>query len=270
MNIVCVGDCGVDHYLPSSEMFVGGITANFARNARQSFPVEDIVRIVSAVGNDDGAKLVLSSLANTGIDCHISRLSGATPVQYIEIQPDGERNFVRYEEGVLEDFRFGKAQQQIISRSDLLVAPVYLQIVGLFADLMSIQTAGCTAIDFADFLQHPNFTLLERYMKQIDIGFFGLSSDDGATVARIEDLAREHNKLFVVTLGAAGSRAYIGGTRIDCAAIPANDVIDTTGAGDAFAAGFLSRYCHGQSVQDSLATGAARAAHAIQQLGPGF
>jgi len=270
MNIVCVGDCGVDHYLPSDDLFFGGITANFARNARQAFPVKDIVRIVSAVGNDDGAKLVLSSLANAGIDCHISRLSGATPIQYIEIQPDGERSFVRYEEGVLGDFRFDETQQQIISQSDLLVAPVYLQIVGLFADLMSIHTAGCTAIDFADFLQHPNFDLLERYMEQIDIGFFGLSSADGATIAHIGELAREHNKLFVVTLGAAGSRAYLGGTRIDCAATPVNDVIDTTGAGDAFAAGFLSRYCHGQRVQDSLAAGAARAAHAIQQLGAGF
>jgi len=270
MNIVCVGDCGVDHYLPSGELFGGGITANFARNARQAFPVEDIVRIVSAIGNDDGANLVLSSLVNTGIDCHISRLSGATPIQYIEIQPDGERRFVRYEEGVLGDFRFGKTQQQIISQSDLLVAPVYLQIVGLFADLMSIQTAGCTAIDFADFLQHPNFDLLERYMEKIDIGFFGLSSADGATIAHIGDLAQQHDKLFVVTLGAAGSRAYLGNTRIDCAATPVNDVIDTTGAGDAFAAGFLSRYCHGQHVQDSLAAGAARAAHAIQQLGVGF
>ena len=270
MNVVCVGDCGVDHYLPSGELFPGGITANFARNAKQAFPTEDTIQIISAVGDDDGAELVFSSLANSGIDCHISRLSGATPIQYIEVQPDGERKFVRYEEGVLRDFRFGEAERQIIAQSSLLVAPVYLQIVGLFDQLMSISTAGQTAIDFADFLAHPDFELLERYMEQIDIGFFGLSTADGATIAHIEDLAREHNKLFVVTLGAAGSRACLGDTRIDCAAAPVNDVIDTTGAGDAFAAGFLSRYCHGQDVQDSLAAGAALAARTIQQLGAGF
>jgi sugar/nucleoside kinase (ribokinase family) len=270
MNIVCVGDCGVDHYLPSGDLLFGGITANFARNAKQAFPAEDTIQIISAVGDDGGAELVLSSLANSGIDCHISRLSGATPVQYIEVQPDGERKFVRYEEGVLRDFRFGEAEQQIIAQSSLLVAPVYLQIVGLFDELMSISTAGQTAIDFADFLAHPDFELLERHIEQIDIGFFGLSSDDDATIARIETLAEKHSKLFVVTLGADGSRAYLGDTRIDCAAAPVNEVVDTTGAGDAFAAGFLSRYCHGQDVQDSLAAGAALAARAIQQLGARF
>jgi len=270
MDIVCVGDCGVDHYLPAGELFFGGITANFARNAKQAFPADDIVQIVSVVGDDEGAELVLSALANCGIECHISRLSGATPIQYIEIQPDGERKFVRYEEGVLGDFRFGDAEQKIIANSDLLVAPVYLQIVDLFAELMSIPTSGKTAIDFADFLAHPDFELLEQHIEQIDIGFFGLSSDDDATIARIEALAEEHSKLFVVTLGAAGSRAYLGGTRIDCAAAPVDEVVDTTGAGDAFAAGFLSRYCHDRSVQDSLAAGAELASLVIQRQGAGL
>ena len=269
MNIVCVGDCGVDHYLPSGDLFFGGITANFARNARQAFPLVDTVQIISAVGDDDGAELVLSSLANSGIDCHISRLPGSTPVQYIEIQPDGERKFVRYEEGVLQEFHLGEAAQQIIAHSDLLVAPVYLQIVGLFDELLSLPTAARTAIDFADFLAHPDFDLLERHIDKIDIGFFGLSSNDGRTIARIETLAKKHNKLFVVTLGAAGSRAYLGKSGFDCPAAPVDEVVDTTGAGDAFAAGFLSRYCHGGEVKNSLAAGAARAAKVIQQQGAG-
>ncbi len=267
MNIVCVGDCGIDHYLPPGDLFFGGITANFARHAKQAFPVEDTIQIISAVGDDAGGELVLSALANTGIICHISRLPGATPVQYIELQPNGERKFIRYDEGVLKNFSFGDAEQQVIARSDLLVAPVYLQIVGLFDELMSIPAAGSTAIDFADFLAHPDFDLLERHIHKIDIGFFGLSSDDGATLARIETLAREHDKLYVVTLGAAGSRAYLGVTRFDCPAVPVDEVVDTTGAGDAFAAGFLSRYCHGQNVPDSLAAGAVRAAKVIQRRG---
>ncbi len=270
MDIVCVGDCGVDHYLPSGEILFGGITANFARNARHAFPDEDTVRIVSAVGDDDGAELVLSSLADSGIGCHISRLRGATPVQYIEVQSNGERRFVRYEEGVLKDFRFSAADRQIISRSDLLVAPVFLQIVGLFDALMAIPVKGQTAIDFADFLAYPDFKLLERYIELIDIAFFGLSNDDDATIARIADLAGQYDKLFVVTLGAAGSRAYFGGTRVDLAAEPVDEVIDTTGAGDAFAAGFLSRYCHGFDALESLAAGAALAAKTVQRLGTGF
>ena len=267
MNIVCVGDCGVDHYLPSDKLLFGGITANFARHARRQFHPEDVVQIISAVGSDHGAELVLESLNNSGIDCHISKLKGATPVQYISVQPDGERKFVRYDAGVLNDFQIGDKEMQLIQTADLLVAPVYLQIVGLFDELMSIETSGLTSIDFADFLQHPDFELLEKHIARIDIGFFGLSVVDTDTIGRIEELARQHDRLFVVTLGADGSRAFQGDTRFDCPAVKVENVIDTTGAGDAFAAGFLSRYSHGQDVFESLESGANLAATVVQRHG---
>lgn len=267
MNVVCVGDCGVDHYLPSNDKFFGGITANFARHARSEFPADDAVHIVSAVGDDDGATLVLSSLEDSGIERHISRLSGTTPVQYIEVQPDGERKFVRYEAGVLGDFRIGNEERRIIQQSDLLVAPVYLQIVGLFDELMSIRTSGLTSIDFADFLQHADFELLERHIDAIDIGFFGLSVDDVAAIKRIEKLAKRHDKLFVITLGADGSRACCRDEQFECPVDPVDNVVDTTGAGDAFAAGYLSRYCHGYGIRESLEAGARLAAQVVQRHG---
>ena len=275
INIVCVGDCGLDHYLPSGEKFVGGITANFACNARKAFAAGDSVQVISALGDDNEGQRVLAFLESAAVECHISRLPGATPLQYIEVRDDGERVFVGYHEGVLKNFRFDELQQQIIQQSDLLVAPVFLQIQALFERLLSIPTQGMTAIDFADFSLHPDFDLLERHIAQIDIGFFGLSIDDSDTIDRIAELARQHQKLLVVTLGADGSRAYHGGERIDCAALPVSNVVDTTGAGDAFAAGFLSSYCIAggtdadmdQIIEKSLTIGAQLAAQAIVKLG---
>lgn len=267
MKVVCVGDCGVDHYLPSGERRFGGITANFARHARREFPADDEVHIVSCIGDDDGAHLVRSSLAGTDIECHISTFPGATPTQYIELEADGERTFVRYDAGVLNSFVFSRTQRDIIAGSDLLVAPVYLQIVDLFSELLSIETSGLTTIDFADFLQHPDFALLENTIDEVDIGFFGLTVDDADTAGRIATLAAEHDKLFVITLGAEGSRAFHGAREFRCDAVPVRDVVDTTGAGDAFAAGFLSRYCHGADVETSMRRGAELAATVIARLG---
>jgi len=267
MDIVCVGDCGIDHYLPSGDRYFGGITANFARHAQHEFPAGDTIRIVSCVGDDEGADLVLSSLADSSIDCHISRLNGDTPVQCIETKSDGEKDFVRYDEGVLGDFQFTDEQRQIIAASNLLVAPVFLQIVGLFDELMSINTEGLVAIDFADFLQHPDFELLEKHIGQIDIGFFGLTSKDQETIEQVRLLAEKHSKLFVVTLGADGSRAYHGAESFACDAIPVDEVIDTTGAGDAFAAGFLSRYCHDNNIPGAMQRGAVLAAQIVGQVG---
>ncbi len=115
-----------------------------------------------------------------------------------------------------------------------------------------------TSIDFADFLQHPDFELLERHIDAIDIGFFGLSADDVAAIKRIENLATKHDKLFVITLGADGSRACCGDRRFDCAAGPVDKIVDTTGAGDAFAAGIpQSPYCHrAKTFRESLISGA--------------
>jgi len=267
MDVVCVGDCGVDHYSPSGERRFGGITANFARHARSEFPVSDDIQIISCVGSDDGADLVLSSLVDSGIKCHISKLAGVTPVQHIEIEPDGEKNFVRYDEGVLRDFSFGDSERRIIENSDLLVAPVYLQIVDLYDDLMNIRTSGQVAIDFADFLQYPDFDLLERYIDNVDIGFFGLSVKNDKAIARIAELASRHRKLFIVTLGAHGSRAFRGGEHFDCPAADVDKVIDTTGAGDAFAAGFLAKYCHDHGIEEALQSGAAVAAMVVGHYG---
>ena len=267
MEIVCVGDCGIDYYLPTGERHFGGITANFARHASDAFPDGDIVRIVSCTGDDAGAGIVRSALADTGIDCHLTRLSGQTPVQYIEIEENGEKRFVRYDEGVLRDFRFSREQKNVIENSELMVAPVYLQIVGLFDELMSIETRGQVSVDFADFLQHPDFELLEKYIHRIDIGFFGLTIADNNAMDRIRLLASRHQKLFVVTLGEGGSRSFFNNECFDSPAVAVEEVIDTTGAGDAYAAAFLSRYCHGASIQESMQCGSALAAKVVAQIG---
>jgi sugar/nucleoside kinase (ribokinase family) len=267
MKVVCVGDCGIDHYQPSGEKRFGGITANFARHAKRAFPVKDDIEIISCVGNDESAALVLSSLASSGITSHISKLTGNTPVQTIDVDAHGEKNFLHYDEGVLRDFSFADNEQKIIAQCNLLVAPVYLQIVDLLDDLLAIETTGITAIDFADFLQHPDFALLDRHIDRIDIGFFGLSLEDAETINRLAELASGSGTLFIVTLGADGSIALDGDKRFECCALPVDKVVDTTGAGDAFAAGFLSRYCHGISVQDALGHGAALAAGVITSIG---
>lgn len=267
MKIVCVGDCGIDHYLQNNEKLVGGISANFARHARKYFRPDDDVHLLSAVGNDDHAELVTRALAKTDVICHIERLEGETPVQYIELRESGERDFVRYAEGVLSDFRLGDEARLLVANSDLLVVPVYLQIADMFDDLISIPTRGLTSVDFADFAEHPDFGLIDRCRGNIDIGFFGISAENDTLISALQEYAGDNDKLFVVTLGPAGSIAFHKGDRYECAAIAVQRVVDTTGAGDSFAAGFLSCFCHGNDINESLRTGARHAAAVIQSQG---
>lgn len=268
MKIVCVGDCGVDHYLPTERLLAGGITANFARHAAREFHDEDEIHVISAIGSDPlAAGLVRRAFRNSRIRCHITELRGATPVQHIRIEPDGEKNFVRYEEGVLAFYRIDEHAAEIIRTSDLVVTPLFIQVREMFDSVMSVPVAGKVAVDFADFSLHPDFGHLESYLDRIDIAFFGLSAGDHKLITALAGLAQRWHKLFVVTLGSGGSMAMADDKQFQQAAIAVEEIVDTTGAGDAFAAAFLANYMHGADVPSCLHRGAALAARVIQQLG---
>ena len=73
---------------------------------------------------------------------------------------------------------------------------------------------------------------------------------------------------LVVTHGSNGAEAHSGGQHERIAAEPIDKVVDTTGAGDLFAAGFLSGQIQGKSLRESLTMGAVCAAEIISHYGP--
>ena len=73
--------------------------------------------------------------------------------------------------------------------------------------------------------------------------------------------------VLAVTRGAAGAVAVSGEERAEVAAEPIAKLVDTTGAGDLFAAGFLAGQARGASLQTSLKLGAIAAAEVIQHYG---
>ncbi len=72
---------------------------------------------------------------------------------------------------------------------------------------------------------------------------------------------------LVVTRGARGACAFQGGVRAEVPAEPIAAVVDTTGAGDLFAAGFLRGQAEGRPVEQSLRLGAICAAEIIGHVG---
>lgn len=78
----------------------------------------------------------------------------------------------------------------------------------------------------------------------------------------------EDCKLAAVTMSEEGAIIIRGGERVRVPAYPIEELVDTTGAGDLFAAGFLFGYTQGRSLEDCGKLGCLAAAVVIQQIGP--
>jgi sugar/nucleoside kinase (ribokinase family) len=90
-----------------------------------------------------------------------------------------------------------------------------------------------------------------------------MSNDVEEAIASLAKLA----PTLVVTRSENGATALSGGERADVPAEPIERLVDTTGAGDLFAAGFLAGQAQGLGLEASLKLGAIAAAEVIQHYG---
>jgi sugar/nucleoside kinase (ribokinase family) len=84
--------------------------------------------------------------------------------------------------------------------------------------------------------------------------------------AAVERL-RESVEVAAVTRGAAGSIAIAGGRAVEVAPAPVTRVVDTTGAGDLYAAGFLFGLTRGESLEECGRLASIAAAEVISHFG---
>ena len=117
---------------------------------------------------------------------------------------------------------------------------------------------------------HADFTAL---LDAGDVDILFANQEEALALAQTDDveaaLAQLAAKvpLLVVTHGPEGAVAIEGGERATVTAEPVDRVVDTTGAGDLFSAGFLAGYVRGRSNADSLRMGAIAAAECIGHMG---
>ncbi len=81
-------------------------------------------------------------------------------------------------------------------------------------------------------------------------------------------LAKDASQFAVVTRSEKGCRVIKGDQRIDVPTESVEKLVDTTGAGDLFAAGFLRGFTAGLDLEACARIGNAAASHIIQQIGP--
>ena len=130
----------------------------------------------------------------------------------------------------------------------------------------SLADGLCVARHHADFLALLDSHIDILLANEAEITAL-LGTDDPADVA--EKLA-PHNLLAAITHGSHGAHLCAGATRAHVPAqnIADNEIVDLTGAGDQFAAGFLAGLHQGKGMEDAAAMGIDAASAVIGHIGP--
>jgi sugar/nucleoside kinase (ribokinase family) len=115
--------------------------------------------------------------------------------------------------------------------------------------------------DFVTLIDNGQIDIL--FSNESEICALAQNEDFDAAIARFAPKV----PLLVCTRSEAGAIAVQGGTRYAVPAVPVAQVVDTTGAGDLFAAGFLAGHVEGLSIDACLKLGAMAAAEIISHYG---
>jgi fructokinase len=115
----------------------------------------------------------------------------------------------------------------------------------------------------------PHF--LELVKNKLDITFANeqeiTSLIDAKNFDDIITFAKQINKLIVITRGKNGATAIHRNEVFECGVMKNLKIVDLTGAGDLFAAGFLHGHVNNLSIEESLEKGTDMSAKVIQQIG---
>jgi sugar/nucleoside kinase (ribokinase family) len=204
------------------------------------------------VGNDDLGKFYLKDLAAGAV--HVSPISeghGTTGTCLVLVTPDGERTMHTFL-GITTDLSIDQVDLAPLQTAKFLYIEGYLATSQTARDAVRsaraqarLQEDTKIAISLSDpaMVQYAREGLVDLIGDGVDIlfcneqealMFTGEVALEGAILA-----LQQHSKLVVVTRGANGAAIGYDNIRIDVPPQVAPQVLDTNGAGDAFAGAFL-------------------------------
>ena len=239
-------------------------------------------RMIAQVADDQLGEIFVHDMHVQGIECPVPPREPTVETGRCLIlvsEEDGERTMNTFL-GAAQFLPPAAIEEDVIAGAKVLLLEGYLwdpaepraamkRAIRIARDNGRKVALGVSAT-FCILNHHDDFTAL---IEDGDIDILFANEEEALALVRTDDievaLARLAARvpLLVVTHGPAGAVAIEGGERVAVAAEPVERVIDTTGAGDLFSAGFLAGHVQGRSNADSLRMGAIAAAECIGHMG---
>ena len=251
----------------------GGSVANSIVGLSQ---LDNKVGFIGKVSNDDLGSKYEEGLKKENVEYFYSKKKEELPTGtcLILVTPDSERTMCTFL-GTAGKISEKDVSSDAIKQSEIIFLEGYLWDEGepKKAFDKAINNAKKVAMSLSDQFcvdrHKPHF--LDLVKNKLDITFANeqefTSLIDAKNFDEVINFSKKLDKIIVITRGENGAIAIKGNEIVECDVQKNLKIVDLTGAGDLFAAGFLHGHVNNLSIKESLQKGTEMSSKVIQQIG---
>ncbi len=259
--------------LKIEETIAGGSVANSIVGLSQ---LGNSVSFIGKVNNDELGNKYEKSLTNEKVKYCYKKKKESIPTGtcLILITPDSERTMCTFL-GIAGKINHKDIDEIAVKNSELIFLEGYLWDEGepkkAFDKAISMSKKAAMSLSDQFCVERHKKSFLDLVNNKLDITFANeqeiLSLIDTKNFDNVISFGKKLEKLLVITRGENGSIAINKNEVVEFESQKNLKIIDLTGAGDLFAAGFLHGYINNLSIKESLEKGTMMSSKIIQKIG---
>ena len=259
--------------LKIEETVSGGSVANSIVGLSQ---LGNNVGFIGKVNDDELGQKYEQGLKKENVEYFYTKKTENLPTGtcLILITPDSERTMCTFL-GTAGKIDKTDINAQAIKNSEITFLEGYLWDEGEPKEAFNeaINFSNKTAMSLSDkfCVDRHKKNFLDLVQNKLDITFANeqeiVELIDAKNFEDVISFGKRLNKTLVITRSDKGSVAINQGEVVECKSQTNLKIVDLTGAGDLFAAGFLHGHVNKMSIKESLTTGTEMASKVIQQIG---
>ena len=251
----------------------GGSVANSIVGMSQ---LGDNVSFIGKVNDDDLGHKYIDGLKKENVDYfyNVKKENTPTGTCLILITPDSERTMCTFL-GIAGQIDDNDIDANAIQSAEITFLEGYLWDEGgptkAFEKALSAAKKSAMSLSDPFCVDRHKDSFLNLVKNKLDIIFANekeaMSLIDAKNFDEVIEFGKSLNKLFIVTRSDKGSVAIEGNDVSEAKAKSNLNIVDLTGAGDLFAAGFLHGFTNNKNPHESLKLGTEMASKIIQKIG---
>jgi len=259
--------------LKIEETVAGGSIANSIVGLSQ---LGNPVSFIGKVNNDELGNKYETSLTNEKVKYCYQKKKESIPTGtcLILITPDSERTMCTFL-GIAGKISDEDIDENAVKNSELIFLEGYLWDEGepkkAFDKAISISKKKAMSLSDQFCVERHKKSFFDLVNNKLDITFANeqeiLSLINTKSFNEVISFGKQLGKLLVITRGEKGSIAIQKNEVVECDSQKDLKIVDLTGAGDLFAAGFLHGHVNNLSIKESLKKGTEMSSKIIQKIG---